>query len=106
MPFVLLIVAVAILGGVWAVATGRGGELVTFRRDVADWPALLRTPADVAGVRLPLGIFGYQAEATSVVLTHLTGLLAERDAEIARLRGDLERLGDAGAIEPPSAPAT
>jgi hypothetical protein len=106
MPLVLLIVAAAILGGVFAVATGRGGELAMFRRDLADWPAVLRTPADVSSLRLPLGILGYRAEPTSAVLAHVAGLLAERDAEIARLRGEVERLGGADSIGRPSSPTT
>ena len=83
---VLLIAAAGIVGGVLAVATGRGGEMAMFPREL---PAVaLRTPADVAAVRLPHAVFGYQPEATSAVLNHVAKLLAERDAEIARLRGD------------------
>ncbi len=85
---VLLIAAAAIVGGVVAVATGRGGEMAMFPRDLPSAQLALRTPADVAAVRLPHAVFGYQPEATSAVLTHIARLLADRDAEIARLRGD------------------
>jgi hypothetical protein len=85
---VLLIAAAGIVGGVLAVATGRGGEMAMFPRQLPAVPLALRTPADVAAVQLPHSVFGYQPEATSAVLNHLARLLAERDAEIARLRGD------------------
>jgi hypothetical protein len=83
---VLLIAAAGIVGSVLAVATGRGGEMAMFPREL---PAVvLRTPADVAAVQLPHAVFGYQPEATAAVLNYVARLLAERDAEIATLRGD------------------
>lgn len=92
---VLLIAAAAIVGCAVAMATGRGGEMAMFQRGHAV-PLALRTPADVAAVRLPLAIVGYQPEATSAVLTQVARLLADRDDEIARLRGDQ---GDPGRAD-------
>ena len=90
---VLLLAAAAILGGVVVVAMGRGGEIVAFRRDrPVELPAI-RTPADIASLRLPIGLFGYQVRATADALTAMAHLLAERDYEIATLRGELWRLG-------------
>jgi hypothetical protein len=90
---VLLLAAAAILGGVLAVAMGRGGELAVFSRDVPVAPIRARTPADVAMLRLPLGLFGYQQQATADALRAVAGLLDERDAEINRLRDEIWRLG-------------
>jgi hypothetical protein len=89
---VLLLAAGAILAGVVVVAMGRGGEIAAFRRDrpVASPP--IRTPADIAALRVPIGLFGYQVPATADALTAIANLLAERDYEIATLRSELWRL--------------
>jgi hypothetical protein len=91
--FVLLAAAVAILAGVVAVAMGSGGELAISRRDLPVIPPRIRTASDVARLRLPLGLFGYQAESADQVLDILAGRLAEQDAEIARLRQNVQGLG-------------
>ena len=89
MYVVLLLAAIAIIGGVVVVAMGRGGELVIFRRDLPLSATLLRTPADVARVQLPFAPFGYQVQATSDALVAAARMLAVRDAEIAALRMEL-----------------
>ncbi len=100
--FVLLAAAIAILVGVVVVAMGRGGEIVRFHRDLPLVPLRIRTAADVATLRLPLGLFGYDEPATDAALEVAARLLAEQDAEITRLRAELWRLtaqqnGDAAA---------
>ncbi len=96
MYLVLLLAACVILGGVVVVAMGRGGELVLFRPDAPSAFLVLRTPADVATLRLPLRPLGYQTQATGDALVAAANLLAARDAEIAALRHELRLLG-AGA---------
>lgn len=102
--FVLLAAAVAILTGVVAVAMGWGGELAASRRDRPEVPVRARTAADVAMLRLPLGPFGYQQEATDAALHAIAGLVARRDAEISDLRDEVRRLRAqlAGAARPGS----
>ena len=103
--FVLLAAAIAILVGVVVVAMGRGGEIVRFHRDlplVPLVPSRTSTAADIATLRLPLGLFGYQPEAADAAFAAAARLLAEQDAEIARLRAELWQLtarpnGDAAA---------
>jgi hypothetical protein len=90
--FVLLAAAIAILAGVVVVAMGRGGEMAQARRDSPDRPPLVRTAADLAMLRLPVGLFGYQEEATDAALDAATRLIAEQQAEIARLRAEAWRL--------------
>ncbi len=93
---VLLIAAAAILVGVVVVAMGRGGELALVRSDVPEFRFRLRTPADVAMLRLPIGLLGYREPATNDALRAIAGLLAERDAEIAFLRDRIAHLGGDG----------
>jgi hypothetical protein len=91
-PFVLVVAAAAILAGVVVVAMGRGGELTLFHRDLPAAGFRLRTAADVALLRLPTGLFGYQQQVTSDVLRDIADLLASQEAEIASLRDEVWRL--------------
>lgn len=93
MYFVLLAAAIAILVGVVMVAMGWGGEITAFRRDLPMVRSLIRGAADVSMLRLPVGLFGYQQQTADDALDAVAGLLAERDAEIARLREEVWRLG-------------
>ena len=88
----LLAAAVAILTGVVAVAMGWGGEMVTYSRDRPAVPLRARTASEVAVLRLPASLFGYQREATDAALHEISRLVADRDAEIADLRAELWRL--------------
>jgi hypothetical protein len=101
---VLLVAALAILGGVVVVAMGRGGEMASFRRDLPLPLLRFRSPAEVAAVRLPLAPFGYQVQAAGDALAAAATLVAERDAEIALLRrellGSLASAGSGAAEEP------
>ena len=94
--FVLLAATLAILAGVVAVAMGRGGEMAEFAPDRPATVTRLTSAADVAALRLPLGLVGYQQQSTDEALHAAAILLAEREAEIARLRAGLA---------PPASPA-
>jgi hypothetical protein len=94
MPVVLLIAAVAILAGVVVVAVGRGGELAMARSDIPPVRFALFTPADVAAFRPRLAFFGYSAQATDDALLQIARAVAERDAELSRLRVQLGALRD------------
>jgi len=91
---VLLIAAVAILAGVVVVAVGRGGELAMARSDIPPVRFALFTPADVAAFRPRLSFFGYSAQATDDALLQIARAVAERDAELSRLRVQLTALRD------------
>lgn len=88
MTAALFVAAAVILVGVVVVALGYGGELA---RDRADLPASddLRTAADVANYVPPAALLGYHAAATERALALSARAIAERDAEIARLRSRL-----------------
>jgi hypothetical protein len=95
---VILLAAAAILGGVVTVAMGRGGEMALFDRDLPVKITRLGTPGEVATLRLPVGLFGYQTRATGEALIAAANLLARRDAEIVALRREIWRLGGDGQM--------
>jgi hypothetical protein len=87
--------AVAILVGIVVVAMGRGGELA---RTPSDEPAEIdfESWTDVASYRPPPALLGYQAGATEQAFAVIGRVLADRDAEIAWLRGRLRELQPEG----------
>jgi hypothetical protein len=92
----IVFVAVVLLGAIVVVAMGRGGEL---SREAGDEPAAadFASWADVAGYRPPAALLGYHAGATERALQLISRSIAERDAEIAWLRGRLRDLQPEGA---------
>jgi DivIVA domain-containing protein len=85
----LLIVAVALIGGVAAVATGRvrgGLEDPPTSRPYRPLPEGPLTAPDVDAVRFSLGLRGYRMDEVDAVLARLRDELADRDAELAALR--------------------
>jgi hypothetical protein len=90
-PIAIALAAVAILGGVIVVATGRGGELSRERPELLD-RAEFRSWSDVADYRPPGALLGYHAAATERAFMLIARTLAERDAEIDWLRRRLAEL--------------
>jgi hypothetical protein len=109
-PVLLILASVVILVGVVAVAIGRGGEMAEF---AGDYPPFdtddLLTAADVALLRPPSALWGYNAAATDQALGRVAQVVTERDVEIAALRKQLAELraatgyttGSFGAIGSP-----
>lgn len=96
---VLLIVAVAILCGVVVVAMGRGGELARPTADVRPLDGEIMTAADVALLRPPAALWGYDMRSTDEALNIVARTVTERDVEIAILRRQIADL-EAAAKEP------
>jgi hypothetical protein len=96
---VLLIVAVAILCGVVVVAMGRGGELARQTADVRPLDGEIITAADVALLRPPAALWGYDMRSTDEALNMVARTVTERDVEIAILRRQIADL-EAAASEP------
>jgi hypothetical protein len=94
-PVVIILAALAILGGIVVAAMGRGGELA---REPDDQPSLadFDTGADVARYRPPPALLGYHAGATEYALLLAGRALADRDAEITWLRSRLNELQPEG----------
>ena len=95
----MLIVAVAILCGVVVVAMGRGGELARPTADVRPLDGEIVTAADVALLRPPAALWGYDMRATDDALNMVARTVTERDVEIAILRRQIADL-EAAAKEP------
>jgi hypothetical protein len=93
--FLIVLVAVAIVGGIVVVAMGRGGELA---RDGGGEPEItsFESWADVASYRPPAALLGYHARTTEHALQLIGRAIADRDAEIAWLRSRLRELQPEG----------
>ena len=98
MPILLLLAGVVILAGVVGVAMGRGGEMAEFAMDYL--PPDVVTAADVAMLRPPSSLWGYNAQLTDEALSQIAQVISERDVEIAVLRQQLAELRSATGSHP------
>ena len=100
-PILLLLAGVVILVGVVSVAMGRGGEMAEFATDSLP-PSLddVMTAADVAMLRPPSALWGYNVQATDEALSQIAQVITERDVEIAVLRQQLAELRAATGSHP------
>ena len=101
-PVVLLIAAAAILCGVIVVAVGRGGELAPSVPDSKPFDAEIMTAADVALLRPPVAIWGYDIRATDEALNMVARTVTDRDIEIVSLRRRIADLESAAGSRPPA----
>jgi len=109
---VLLVAAAAILGGVVLAALGRAGEMATFAGDTAPIELDEVSATDVALLRPPMSLWGYNAQATEDALRVIARSVTARDVEIATLRRELADLQgrqdgsrSVGAGDRPTVPA-
>lgn len=105
-PVLLLLAGAVILAGVVAVAMGHGGEMAEFPSDHVP-PTLgdLLTAADVAMVRPPSALWGYNTQVTDEALSRIAQIVTERDVEIAVLRQQLAELRSRTGGAPPASAA-
>jgi hypothetical protein len=87
----MILVAVAILVGVFFVATGRGGELAYERADAAPLDLGPVSATDVALLRPPTALWGYNMQVTDEALEQIAQAVRDRDVTIAFLQ---QRLTD------------
>jgi len=95
-PVILVLAAVAILACVVLAALGRAGEMAAFPSDCAPLRASDLTAADVALLRPPLALWGYNVSATEEALGVIARSVTARDVEIAALRRELADLRGQG----------
>jgi len=105
-PVLLLLAGAVILAGVVAVAMGHGGEMAEFPSDYIP-PTLgdLLTAADVAMLRPPSALWGYNTQVTDEALSRIAQIVTERDVEIAVLRQQLADLRPGPGGAPPASPS-
>ena len=92
MPVILVLAAAAILTCVVLAALGRAGEMATFPSDFAPLRLDELTATDVALLRPPLALWGYNVSATEEALGVIARSVTARDVEIAMLRRELDEL--------------
>ena len=93
MPVLFLIAIVVVLVGIFFAATGRGGEL---SREPADHAPLDLGPvsaADVALLRPPTAMWGYNMQVTDEALDQIARAMRERDVTISYLQDQLAGYG-------------
>ena len=90
--------ALVILGGVVLAALGRVGEMATFASDTPPMDLDEVSATDVALLRPPMSLWGYNAQVTEHALRMIARSVTARDVEIASLRRELADLrGNTGA---------
>ena len=101
MPVLFLIAIVVVLVGIFFAATGRGGEL---SREPADHAPLDLGPvsaADVALLRPPTAMWGYNMQVTDEALDQIARAVRERDVTIAYLQDQLAGYERSGSYAEP-----
>ena len=102
----MILVAVVILVGVFFVATGRGGELAYEQADHAPLDLGPVSATDVALLRPPTAMWGYNMQVTDEALEQIARAVRDRDVTISFLQ---QRLADLTTrpVEPgdPAGPA-
>jgi hypothetical protein len=99
-------VAVVILVGVFFVATGRGGELAYEQADHAPLDLGPVSASDVALLRPPTAMWGYNMQVTDEALERIAQAMRDRDVTIAFLQQRLADLASpAAATLPPGEPS-
>jgi hypothetical protein len=103
----MILAAVVILVGVFFVATGRGGELAYEHPDHAPLDLGPVSATDVALLRPPTALWGYNMQVTDEALESIAQAIRDRDVTIAFLQqrlADLATQTDATPVLSPSAP--
>jgi len=88
----LVAAAIAILVGVVLASLGRVGEMADFPSDTPPMELDEVSATDVALLRPPMSLWGYNAQATEDALRVIAQSVTERDVEIATLRRELAEL--------------
>ena len=85
----MVLAVVAVLVGVFFAATGRGGELSREQVDYAPLELGSVSAADVALLRPPTALWGYNVDVTDEALDRIARAVRDRDLAIAYLQEQL-----------------
>ena len=89
MPVLFLIAIVVVLVGIFFAATGRGGEMAYEPADHAPLDLGPVSAADIALLRPPTAMWGYNMQVTDEALDQIARAVRERDITIAYLQEQL-----------------
>ncbi len=84
-PVVMVIAIIVVLAFVVYLARGRGGELSAERNDYVPLDLGPVSATDVALLRPPTGLWGYNMEATDEAMERIAESIRERDVRIVAL---------------------
>jgi len=102
----MILVAVVILVGVFFVATGRGGEMAYEQADHAPLDLGPVSATDVALLRPPTAMWGYNMQVTDEALERIAQAIRDRDVTIAFLQQRIADLtAQAAPVPQPAEPA-
>jgi hypothetical protein len=104
----MIAAAIAILIGVYVAATGRGGELAYEHADHAPLDLGPVSATDIAMLRPPTALWGYNVDVTDEALGRIARAMRERDVTIAYLQSRLadQPLQTASLRRPPAETAS
>ena len=97
----MLIAIAVVLVGIFFVATGRGGELAYEQADHAPLDLGPVSAADIALLRPPSAMWGYNMQVTDAALDQIARAMRERDVTIAYLQDQLANAQRSGAFAEP-----
>jgi hypothetical protein len=100
-PVLFLIAIVVVLVGIFFAATGRGGELAYEPADHAPLDLGPVSAADIALLRPPTAMWGYNMQVTDEALDQIARSMRERDVTIAYLQEQLAGYERHGAYTEP-----
>jgi hypothetical protein len=103
----MIAAAIAILIGVYVAATGRGGELAYEHPDHAPLDLGPVSATDIAMLRPPTALWGYNVDVTDEALGRIARAMRERDVTIAYLQSRLADLApQTASLRPPTGTAS
>ena len=100
----MLIAVVVILAGIVLVATGRGGELSAEHTDYAPLDLGPASATDIALLRPPTALWGYDMQATDEAMAQIAESVRERDVRIVALEQLVTDLSREDAPPPLTSP--
>ena len=100
----MVIVIVVVVAGATLVARGRGGELSVERSDYRDIELGPVSATDIALLRPPMALWGYNMQATDEAMDRIAASIRDRDIRIVALEQLVTDLSQQPATQPLSSP--
>ncbi len=98
------IIVVAVVAGAVLVARGHGGELSVERNDYLELELGPVSATDIALLRPPMALWGYNMQATDEALDRIAASIRDRDVRIVALEQLVTDLSREPAAQPLSSP--